>query len=207
MHKVLLTWYGITDLRASMGFEYQGPVLGALASGRFDSAVILAYTKKTSFTNEEEKQQQDSIDFFRGNSADLSKISKDESWHYVDVLANTPNGHQFYIDWLSGELNKRNVNVEISMQECFLKELNDTEGIYFSAVNALKETEETDEVTFFLSPGTPVMAFSWALALLSAPSRNITLLASSDFRKGIQTIDLPESVKEKLIETVGRSHA
>ena len=89
----------------------------------------------------------------------------------------------------------------INVQECFLRELNDTEGIYLAAVNALQETSLEDEVTFFLSPGTPVMAFSWALALLSAPNRNITLLASPDFRKGIQTINLPESIKQKLANT------
>lgn len=88
--------------------------------------------------------------------------------------------------------------MNVNLKECFLRELNDTEGIYSAAVNALQETSVEDEVTFFLSPGTPVMAFSWALALLSAPTRNITLLASPDFRKGIQTIDLPESIKEKL---------
>lgn len=53
MNRLLLTWYGITDLRASMGFEFQGPILGALGTGKFNSATILAYTKKTSFDIEE----------------------------------------------------------------------------------------------------------------------------------------------------------
>lgn len=198
MSAILLTWYGITDLRASMGFEFQGPILGALGTGKFISATILAYTKKTSFDADEIGQQLKTIDFLRKNKDDLSKITREKSWHYVDALANTPNGHTFYREWLLAELQKRGVNVNVSMKECFLRELNDTEGIYSAALNALQETSVEDEVTFFLSPGTPVMAFSWALALLSVPTRNITLLASPDFRKGIQTIDLPESIKEKL---------
>ena len=41
----LLTWYGITDLRAALGLETAGgPVLGALKTGAFTDAVVLAYT-------------------------------------------------------------------------------------------------------------------------------------------------------------------
>ena len=47
MKKYLLTWYGITDLRAAMGLEKSdGPVLGALRAGNYTDVCILAYTNK-----------------------------------------------------------------------------------------------------------------------------------------------------------------
>jgi len=45
MKHYLLTWYGITDLRASLGLEpTDGLILGALRNGNFTDVVILAYT-------------------------------------------------------------------------------------------------------------------------------------------------------------------
>jgi len=191
----LLSWYGITDIRSAMGFEIQGPILGALSTGRFDSATILAYTKKLDFTHDELQKQKDAIDFLANHQGDLWKMTREESFQFVDILANTPSGHRMFINWLEKQLAKRDIKLSIKLQECFLRELNDTEGIYFSAVKALADIQEPDsDITFFLSPGTPVMAFSWALAMMASPKRSIKLLASPDFRRGIQFIDLPESV-------------
>ena len=45
MKNFLLAWYGITDLRAALGYEpLGGPVLGALRTGRYTDAIVLAYT-------------------------------------------------------------------------------------------------------------------------------------------------------------------
>lgn len=43
--KVLLTWYGITDYRASLGFERggDGPVLGALKAEHYELVLVLGY--------------------------------------------------------------------------------------------------------------------------------------------------------------------
>ena len=35
MKDYLVTWYGITDFRSSLGFEKSGPILGALADGTY----------------------------------------------------------------------------------------------------------------------------------------------------------------------------
>ena len=45
MNKILLTWYGITDYRASLGFERggDGPVLGALKSEHYELVLVLGY--------------------------------------------------------------------------------------------------------------------------------------------------------------------
>ena len=195
MSNLLITWYGITDIRSAMGFEIQGPILGALATGRFDSVTILAYTKKHDFSSDELQKQKDAIDFLENHQGDLWKMTREESFQFVDILANTPSGHQLFIGWLEKQLVKRDIKVTVTLQECFLRDLNDTEGIYFAAVKALENISEPNvDITFFLSPGTPVMAFSWALAMMASPKRSIKLLASPDFRKGVQTIDLPESV-------------
>ena len=197
--RYLLTWYGITDLRASMGFEAQGPVLGALASGQFDCVKILAYTKKTDFSAEELAEQQETIQFLLQNREAMAALPYRESMHYVDVLANTPAGHRFFQNWLEKRLEEAALKVDISMQECVLKELNDTEGIYFAVLNLLKEVPESEaEITFYLSPGTPVMAFSWALAMLASPKRKIRLLASPDSRKGLQTIEITQGIIDNI---------
>ena len=42
MKKFLLTWYGITDFRASLGFENtDGPIAGALAGESYSDVIIL----------------------------------------------------------------------------------------------------------------------------------------------------------------------
>ena len=200
MKKILLTWYGITDIRAAMGFEYQGPILGALKTGSFDEIHILAYTKQRVFSEEELDAQNHAVRELSNFQGDKSSLTKEESWKYVDALANTPTGHQFYIDWLKKQLAELDIKVNIVLHECFLAELNDTEGIYFSAVQALTAAtaDQGNEITFFLSPGTPVMAFSWALAMLAFPGVNIKLLASPDFRKGVNTITIPDIILEHI---------
>lgn len=193
---MLLTWYGITDIRSSMGFEYQGPILGALKTGNFDEIHILAYTKQRVFNEEEIAAQRNVVNELNKFQGDKSALTREETWKYVDALANTPVGHQFYVDWLKKQLLELKITVNIVLHECFLTELNDTEGIYFSAVQALTAAtaDQDNEITFFLSPGTPVMAFSWALAMLAFPGVNIKLLASPDFRKGVNEIAIPKSI-------------
>ena len=194
--KYLLSWYGITDIRAAMGFEYQGPILGALKTGNFDEIHILAYTKQRVFNEEEIAAQRNVVNELNNFQGDKSALPREETWKYVDPLANTPVGHQFYVDWLKKQLWELKITVNIVLHECFLTELNDTEGIYFSAVKALTAatTNSNNDITFFLSPGTPVMAFSWALAMLAFPGVNIKLLASPDFRKGVNLITIPEKI-------------
>ena len=44
MKNYLLTWYGITDLNAALGFEeHGGPILGSLRAGDYSDVLILAY--------------------------------------------------------------------------------------------------------------------------------------------------------------------
>lgn len=196
----LLSWYGITDLRAAMGFDFQGPVFGALKTGHFDSAIILAYSKSKDWTPEQYAEQEKAIEELNTYTGDKSTAPREASLRFIDALANTPSGHRFYREWLTGQLAQAGISTEIVMHECFLKELNDTEGIYFSAVRALQEVRKNEaaSITAYLSPGTPVMAFSWALALLAFPQLNVKLIVSPDFRKGVKEISIPAPFLEHI---------
>jgi hypothetical protein len=45
MKHYLLSWYGMTDLRAAIGFGSTcGPVAGALRTGKYTDAIILSYS-------------------------------------------------------------------------------------------------------------------------------------------------------------------
>ncbi len=58
MRCFLLTWYGITDFRAALGFEESGgPVLGALATREYTHVLILAYTDPTKAEPDSEQVQ------------------------------------------------------------------------------------------------------------------------------------------------------
>ena len=54
-----MTWYGMTDLRASLGLENtKGPVLGALLSEEYTDVVILGFTNPEKPELKAEKFQQ-----------------------------------------------------------------------------------------------------------------------------------------------------
>lgn len=45
MKHYLLTWYGVTDLRAALGLQpTDGPILSPLKTKKYTDIVILAYT-------------------------------------------------------------------------------------------------------------------------------------------------------------------
>ena len=85
-------------------------------------------------------------------------------------------------------------NTRIRLVSEKLRRLNDTEGIYAGAMRALDRVErESGEkfVTLYLSPGTPVMAFVWALAALSYPELKKRLIASSVVGMAPEVVSLP----------------
>ncbi len=192
MKRVLLTWYGITDLRAALGFERggDGPILGALKTGAFSSAVILGCTfmdRVAAVAFVDAKQFKEEL-----NTVDVSDFKNMAD--FVSVFANTTLAHDYYIRWLKSKLSELGLSVEIAFSRVNLKKLNDTEGIYEAANRALSVVDRTfpdSIVSLFISPGTPVMAFTWALAALNFPRLKKRLISSSQPGVGPESVKLP----------------
>lgn len=212
MKKFLLTWYGITDFRASLGFENaDGPIASAIAGESYSDVVILGYTRGDNDSSESIEAQKT----FALELATIRKTGQEKDWkatsQFVSRFANTAVAHEHFEVWLKNKTACMGSSVSISFKGEKLRELNDTEGIYAAAIRALDWVErESGEklVTLFLSPGTPVMAFVWALAALSYPELKKRLMASSVIGKGPETISLPaewlerHSAKQEVIRDI-----
>lgn len=195
MRKFLLTWYGITDFRASLGFENtDGPIVGALAAEEYSDVVILGYTR----VDDDPGDLIEARKVFAHELALTRDAGQNNDWKatgkFVSRLANTTAAHEHFESWLKNKAAKMNYGASIRLKSKKLFQLNDTEGIYAGAMMALDEVErEQGEklVTLYLSPGTPVMAFVWALAALNHPDLKKRLIASSVVGKAPETISLP----------------
>ena len=193
MKKILLTWYGITDLKAAFGVEYSnGPVLSALTSDEYSDVIILGYTNK-------EKNNVLKNKDFNYELLEAQKAFKDnkqaEIWGFINTYSNTNIAHSHFINWLKVELEKTNIQTKVDFHYVELAHLNDTEGIYNIATDVLDMVaswQEDKEIFFYLSPGTPVMAFVWAFAALRYPHLNKKLLASPIMNKKPEIVSLPK---------------
>jgi len=195
MKKFLLTWYGITDFRASLGFENtDGPIAGALTSESYSDLIILGYTRADNDSNESIEAQKTFADELSSiRNAGLEKDWKSTS-QFVSRFANTTAAHEHFESWLKTRAANVGCNARIRLISEKLRQLNDTEGIYAGAMRALDRVErESCEkfVTLYLSPGTPVMAFVWALAALSYPELKKRLVASSVVGMAPEVVSLP----------------
>jgi len=199
MKHYLLTWYGITDLRAALGVEeVDGPVLSALKTGDYSDAVILAYTNPD--------KQRDAFggalrdewkDWMTAPAAERPLPSRDQVQRFVDAASNTESGHELFADWLQDQLTVLGVNVTIQVIPRALKQLNDAVGVYDAAASAVRvalEDPAGKQVTTYVSPGTPVMAYTWALIARSNPQLSIGVISSSNPRTPPERIDLPKAL-------------
>jgi hypothetical protein len=212
MRKVLLTWYGITDLRASLGFENtDGPIASAIAGESYSDVVILGYTRSDNDSTECIEAQKT----FTFELASIRNAGQEKDWkatsQFVSKFANTSVAHEHFETWLKKKAVGIGCSASISFKSERLRELNDTEGIYAGAIRALDWVElEPGEklVTLYLSPGTPVMAFVWALAALNYPELKKRLMASSVIGKSPEAISLPavwlerHSTKQEVIRDI-----
>ena len=90
MRKFLLTWYGITDFRASLGFENtDGPIAAALATEAYSDVVILCYTRADNDSNECVEAQKS----FAAKLASIRDAGQEKDWkttgEFVSRFANT----------------------------------------------------------------------------------------------------------------------
>lgn len=195
MKMFLLTWYGITDFRSSLGFENtDGPIAGALVAEAYSDVVVLCYTRADNDTNE-------CIEVQKSFSAELKSIrdaGQEKDWKttsaFVTRFANTDIAHKHFIGWLKAKAQSVGGNAKVWFKSEKLRELNDAEGIFACAMRALdfvaKQAEEK-QVTLYLSPGTPVMAFVWAFAALEHPDLKKRLIVSPVIGKPPETVSLP----------------
>lgn len=212
MKHYLLTWYGMTDLRAALGLEdADGPVLSALKTADYSDALILAYTNPDkdqhaldgSFRDEWEEWLTDPSD-------NRPALTRDEAQHFIDAASNTESGHEIFRDWLTHRLDSVDVKVTIQVIPQKLKHLNDAPGIYNAAASAVSfalEDPDDKRVTTNISPGTPVMAYTWALIARSNPQLNIGVVSSSDPRKPPEKIELPKALLDSSISASTRAEA
>ena len=178
MKNYLVTWYGITDFRSSLGFEKSGPVLGALADGDYTDVIVLGYTKHDDSISRE--------DFVSKLKDVQASEDADSKFTFTYEYANCTAAHKHFIKYIEGKVAEMGKTVSVGLIPVNLSELNDSEGIYYAAVQALQHIVDLHEecrVSIFLSPGTPLMAFSWALAAFKFPGLSKRLIASSDPRK------------------------
>ncbi len=201
MKKYLLTWYGITDLRAALGLETsEGPVLSALLAEEYTDVIILGYTNPEKEKQDNHILQQELLAWCQNADMDEILVNQAKGWRLVDVYSNISQGHELYSSWLSSKLEQLGKTIKGRVVSVHLKRLNDTEGIY-KAVNKCLDTVASDEgeksVTLYLSPGTPVMAFTWAFAALVNPALKTRVIASSDARIPPESITLPYQLLEQ----------
>jgi hypothetical protein len=187
MKKHLMTWYGLTDFRASLGLEQTtGPVLGALLAEDYTDVVILGFTHPDKTENR--------ADEFQQKTAAIEGADPAIARAFLDRFSNTAEAHNHFNQWLEKQLQDAGKKVAVNFQSVDLAHLNDTEGIYEAATQALNEVVASDgekQVTLFLSPGTPVMAFVWAFAALRHPTLKKRLIASSQAGRPPERIVLP----------------
>jgi len=193
MKKFLLTWYGITDLRASLGFENTGgPILGALAAELYSEAIILGYTRLDNDSVACTQIQRDFAGEWHAIRSAGQEKDRDVTDAFISKFANTSAAHAHFTTWLKEKAAKSDTRIRFQSEN--LRELNDTEGIYACAMRALElVAQESDDkqITLHLSPGTPVMAFVWAFAALNYPDLKKRLIASPVVGKAPEVVPLP----------------
>ena len=187
MKKYLMTWYGMTDFRASLGLEQTtGPVLGALLAEDYTDVIILG------FTHPDKKENK--ADEFQQQIADIEGSAPAAARQLIDLFSNTAEANNHFNQWLEKQLRDAGKKVDVRFHSVELTHLNDTEGIYEAAthsLNAVASSEGEKLVTLYLSPGTPVMAFVWAFAALRHPTLKKRLIASSQPGRPPERIVLP----------------
>ncbi len=166
----------------------------------YSDVVILGYTRADNDSNELIEAQKT----FAFELASIRNTGQEKDWkatgQFVSRFANTTVAHEHFETWLKKKAAAMGCGASISLKSEKLRQLNDTEGIYAGAMRALDGVERKPGekfVTLYLSPGTPVMAFVWALAALSYPELKKRLMASSIIGKAPEAIALPAEWLER----------
>ncbi len=192
--KILLTWYGMTDFRSALGFENGGcgPILNALMADDYAEAIIL----ECGLAEKQATVANVSFDAFARELASVDKADLAPRTAFIQKYASTPLAHECYETWLKDQLAAIGCKTRVRFHPIALKSLTDVNGIYAAesnAVTAIAREHPDAEISLFLSPGTPVMAFNWALAALKHPTLKKRLIVSSLPDRKPDTIALPDA--------------
>ena len=197
MKELLLTWYGITDLRAALGFETgDGPVVGAVRAHPYTGVVVLGYVRPEEQATDQEAFTRE----LRSTHEEMERGDRAAAGRFVARFANTPAAHRHVEAWLHTQLEGLSEGIEVTVTGQALNGLNDSEGIYAAAVRALEAVArdpEPSQVSLYLSPGTPTMAFTWAFAALAHPNIRKRLIAASDPTRPPEPVRLPSEWMER----------
>lgn len=198
MKRFLLSWYGISDLRAALNFDTSvGPLLNALKTGDFTDAIILAYTDPKKVQVLDEHSLSIVEERLTAPAGARRSVSADEMQEVLDLVSNTSAGHEFFVSWLRGQLASLGVRVNLQLVGKHLSKLNDAQGILEGATTAIQmalSDPSAKSLTTYVSPGTPIMAYSWALIARSNPHLRIHVISNSDPRSAPERIDLPQAL-------------
>lgn len=197
----LLTWYGITDIRAALGLEpTDGPVLGALRTGRYTDAIVLGYTNPHKPGDAFSGGLRKEWEALRSRPAEERlAYPREKGQVLVDAACNTEFAHGLFRQFL--EAAGLPVRIRLLPQE--LSRLNDARAIDHAARKAVRlalAEEGEKDITCFLSPGTPVMAYTWAMVARTNPNLHLRVIASSEPSKPPEEIDLPKDVLAPSLE-------
>lgn len=193
--RILLTWYGITDLRAAMGLEpSDGPVVGALRTGEFTDAIILGYTNRNKPTDGFSGELKTEWERLCARPvAERLAYPRERIQTMVSAVCNTEYAHSLFLSFLKSA----DLPVRYQFVPEVLSFLNDARAINAAARRALHLAlagDEVKEITCFLSPGTPLMAYTWGLLAKENPRLHLRVIASSIPNKPPEEIDLPRDV-------------
>lgn len=198
MKKILVSWYGITDLCSSFGFESNGPLIAAMRAESYDSVHILQYVDDGKFVEDEEVE-----------NASIGLLQGIKQSEFIARICNTPAANRHFETWLRRTVAQENIRSEIYTHTVNLKGLNDSDGIYAAVVSILDRLayEKDVQITLDISPGTAVMAFVWSFAALRYPSADIRLITSPRKDFPPEEVQLPAQVRKWHGRDIGRSLA
>lgn len=116
MKRFLLTWYGITDFRASLGFENtDGPIASALAGASYSDIIILGYTRTDNDASELIEAQKT----FTLELASIRSMGQEKDWkltnQFVSRFANTSVAHEHFEAWLKKKAAALGCNARIRL--------------------------------------------------------------------------------------------
>lgn len=190
MKPVLVSWCGITDMKAALGFEQSCAIMGALQNDEYSALYILQYTDENKMQPENIKTVVDIEQIACGMRATPEKQEP-----FLNALSNTAVLNEYCTQAFLRYTQAKNVGTKIHSRNIPLARLNDVENIYAAVIQVLDSivAEHADcSITLNISSGTPTMAFVWAFASLRYPRENISLMSSSQVGCTPEIVELPE---------------